>query len=120
MESLTLQLGNLCNLKCRICGPHASFGIAADPVHNAWAKTEGSRATNSLDLDSVYTLISMQPDKLRHIQLSGGEPLTMPATLDFLQRLITEARMALDGLHEETEFLQRITAVHSEGSGKRD
>ena len=46
----------------------------------------------------------------------GGAMMLLVAAI----RLITEARMALDGLHEETEFLQRITAVHSEGSGKRD
>ncbi len=46
----------------------------------------------------------------------GGAVMLLVAAI----RLITEARMALDGLHEETEFLQRITAVHSEGRGKKD
>lgn len=33
-------------------------------------------------------------------------------------RLITEARMALEGLHDETEFLRRLSAAHSAGSRK--
>ncbi len=44
----------------------------------------------------------------------GGAMMLLVAAI----RLITEARMALEGLHEETAFLRRITAVHYEGSGK--
>jgi hypothetical protein len=32
-------------------------------------------------------------------------------------RLVNEARMALDGLHDETEFLQRLTAIRSRAVG---
>ena len=33
---LQLNLGNLCNLACRMCSSHYSSRIAADPVHNKW------------------------------------------------------------------------------------
>jgi MoaA/NifB/PqqE/SkfB family radical SAM enzyme len=33
---LQLNLGNLCNLACRMCGSFYSSRIASDPVHNKW------------------------------------------------------------------------------------
>jgi glutamate-1-semialdehyde 2,1-aminomutase len=34
---LQLNLGNLCNLKCRMCNSSYSSQIEADPVHSGWA-----------------------------------------------------------------------------------
>ena len=34
---LKLEVGNLCNLKCRMCGSSTSSQIARDPVHGRWA-----------------------------------------------------------------------------------
>jgi hypothetical protein len=39
----------------------------------------------------------------------GGAVMLLVAAV----RLVTEARLALDGLHEETDFLQKITALRS-------
>lgn len=36
-EWLELDVGNLCNLKCRMCNSSSSSSIAADPVHSRWA-----------------------------------------------------------------------------------
>ena len=36
-EWLELDVGNLCNLKCRMCHGSSSSTIAADPVHSRWA-----------------------------------------------------------------------------------
>jgi molybdenum cofactor biosynthesis enzyme MoaA len=33
---IKLELGNLCNLKCRMCVPQSSSEIERDPVHSAW------------------------------------------------------------------------------------
>ena len=37
-ESLMLRVGNLCNLKCRMCEGVSSSAILADPVHSRWRK----------------------------------------------------------------------------------
>ncbi|HEY8124911.1 MAG TPA: SPASM domain-containing protein [Methylocystis sp.] len=37
---IDLDLGNLCNLKCRMCSPASSSSIASDPVHARWAHFE--------------------------------------------------------------------------------
>lgn len=36
-SALDLDVGNLCNLKCRMCHSQSSSAIAADPVHSRWA-----------------------------------------------------------------------------------
>jgi glutamate-1-semialdehyde 2,1-aminomutase len=36
-EWLDLNVGNQCNLKCRMCNPEFSTGIANDPVHSRWS-----------------------------------------------------------------------------------
>src|SRR6185503_19474662 len=38
---MKLELGNLCNLACRMCGSLLSSQIARDPVHNRWAPIWG-------------------------------------------------------------------------------
>jgi SAM-dependent methyltransferase len=45
-EWFILELGNVCNLKCRSCSPLFSSRIAADPVHVAWT-TNGQPAASS-------------------------------------------------------------------------
>jgi len=37
---IDLDLGDLCNLKCRMCSPTSSSSIAKDPVHSHWAHFE--------------------------------------------------------------------------------
>jgi MoaA/NifB/PqqE/SkfB family radical SAM enzyme len=39
-EWVNLDVGNLCNLKCRMCHPNSSSEIAADPVHSRWSRNE--------------------------------------------------------------------------------
>ena len=40
---LELDVGNLCNLKCRMCNGQSSSGISSDPVHSRWAYSDSSR-----------------------------------------------------------------------------
>jgi glutamate-1-semialdehyde 2,1-aminomutase len=56
--SLHLWLGNLCNLKCRMCNPDYSSQIAADPDHARWT----GRTTRE-----AYLL----PDFLPGVEYSG-------------------------------------------------
>lgn len=36
-DSYELDMGNLCNLKCRMCNSNYSSAIASDPIHSVWA-----------------------------------------------------------------------------------
>jgi hypothetical protein len=57
-SSLHFWLGNLCNLKCRMCSPHFSSQIAADPIHSKWT-------TGSAGLARRVVLL---PDFLPHVE----------------------------------------------------
>jgi glutamate-1-semialdehyde 2,1-aminomutase len=55
-SSLHLWLGNLCNLKCRMCSPIFSSRIALDTVHSRWS----GESTRSETLLPTYSLPSVE------------------------------------------------------------
>jgi MoaA/NifB/PqqE/SkfB family radical SAM enzyme len=113
-----LELGNVCNLKCRTCHPLFSSRIAQDPVHSAWA-LGGSDAKNGA------TRLSLKPDNTPAwfqdvgamadmvagsgngngngnaiLSLMGGEPFLIKNTWRLLRALVErgEAHRFLVGL----------------------
>lgn len=67
---IKLELGNLCNLKCRMCFGSLSSQIERDPVHNLW--------TNSGDpLNSVWRGDSARigPEPKIGVRVSGFHPV---------------------------------------------
>ena len=79
--SIQLEVGNLCNLKCRMCNPHFSSQIQRDPVHGKWFDF-GSNYQDLLNSNKWYEspeLIINQlvkdPGKLKYFSVIGGEPL---------------------------------------------
>src|SRR5260370_26202993 len=60
-EWFIVELGNVCNLKCRSCSPLFSSRIAADPVHVAWT-TNGQPAASS---PSPFPTPAPRPPRLR-------------------------------------------------------
>jgi MoaA/NifB/PqqE/SkfB family radical SAM enzyme len=95
-----LRLGNLCNLKCRMCHPDFSSQIERDPVHAAWRR--GDRDTRVLDLshrfdnnlehwsESLQLIEELAEftEEVEFIQLAGGEPTINKAQLQLLQTLV--------------------------------
>jgi len=95
-----LRLGNLCNLKCRMCHPDFSSQIERDPIHAEWRR--GDRDTRVLDLshrfdnnlehwsESLQLIEELAEftEEVEFIQLAGGEPTINKAQLQLLQRLV--------------------------------
>jgi MoaA/NifB/PqqE/SkfB family radical SAM enzyme len=93
IRSVDLRLGNLCNLKCRMCSPVSSrllipewrtlFNVAADDPRLA--------ALESVDWFSADTLwencAALAP-QVQTLHFAGGEPLLITRMLDFLSRLV--------------------------------
>jgi MoaA/NifB/PqqE/SkfB family radical SAM enzyme len=93
---LDLKLGNICNLKCRICGPWSSSSYAAEEV--------GERMT--LDRKQTYAYQMLREgrwprespdfwqeldavaDQIRYLEFTGGEPFMIAEHFDFLQTLV--------------------------------
>lgn len=93
--ALSLHLGNMCNLKCRMCGPQASSSIASDSLHRGWAvrgfklSGEGNYKQSWLtNHQQLIDRISQVADSLVHLHVSGGEPLIMSNTRKLFEHLV--------------------------------
>lgn len=90
------HMGNLCNLKCRICSPVFSSSIAAEEletvkdvkahpvyrllVNNRWSKQS----------DEFWSRLRNHADQVCNFELLGGEPLLLKENLEFMQWLVDQ------------------------------
>jgi MoaA/NifB/PqqE/SkfB family radical SAM enzyme/SAM-dependent methyltransferase len=103
-----LELGNVCNLKCRSCSPLSSSRIAADPIHSAWTADAPAPASGAAsaprprrlplapdhttawfeDPDAVVDMIAAGAGGNAILSLMGGEPFLGDHTWRLLSRLV--------------------------------
>ncbi len=104
-----LELGNLCNLKCRSCSPLFSSRIAADPTHRAWAMDLAPPDASSTapadrpqrlrltpentpawfeDVTAMADMIASGADGNAILSLIGGEPFLIEGTWRLLEALV--------------------------------
>ncbi len=102
-SSLHFWLGNVCNLKCRMCHPHFSSQIAADRVHSRLS-------VGSAGLGSRVVLL---PDFLKGVTYQGLDDTEMRDGVLF--RLVSPQRPAVISLPATGDPVRRI-----EVSGVRD
>jgi len=104
---LDLRLGNLCNLKCRMCNPYNSSQIAkehieleqTDPKYKAvWAKTFGKFNSRIMDVQEWFDqdvlwdqVISLIPS-LHKVYMTGGEPTLIANNFKFMEACIAQKR----------------------------
>jgi len=90
--TLDLKLGNLCNLKCVMCGGNASSQIMTEYVQH---KEKFGKIKNywvpDTELDFAWPLseefksfLSKFQQNLKWIKFTGGEPTLIPYVFDFL------------------------------------
>jgi MoaA/NifB/PqqE/SkfB family radical SAM enzyme len=89
------HLGNLCNLRCRICSPVFSSSIAAEELneidHNVKSHpTYQLLADNrwSRNSKNFWQLLRSQADQICNFEFLGGEPLLLKENLEFMQWLV--------------------------------
>lgn len=75
---LDLDLSNLCNLQCVMCGPGRS---------SQWAKELGDKKVLTITKDKLEDICDIS-DNLRYMQIQGGEPSIMPEFEYFFNFLI--------------------------------
>ena len=96
--SLQIDIGNLCNLKCRMCSSSYSSQIERDPVHSRWCPEVEVRATNPTQLegkdrhglyspDFMVNQLLGHPSQLLELNIIGGEPLLSDSLRDALETL---------------------------------
>ena len=86
LEKLEIDLGNKCNLACRMCGPHSSslFEEEFNKFKNIISISSESWLKNS----KFFDLVRANASTLKHIYILGGEPLIIPEQAELLELLI--------------------------------
>lgn len=104
---LDLRLGNLCNLKCRMCNPWNSSQIYKEHLEivendkeyeKVWNKTFGILPSNIMDDQQWFDhdimwdqVISLIP-KLKKVYMTGGEPTLIKNNFKFMKSCIEQGR----------------------------
>ena len=111
---LDLKLGNICNLKCRICGSWSSSQFASEEINfmprdeqkasfpyqmlraGAWPKEN----------DSFWNQIDSHLSDIRYIEFTGGEPFMIEQHFDMLQGMIDRGIAHQVEIHYNTNGTQ--------------
>jgi len=120
---LDLKLGNICNLKCRICGSFSSSKWAQEEIEiNKNYQTEFHRTAHEhlkqgqwprkvtafwKDLDTILPHI-------RYLEFTGGEPFLISEHFDFLQAAVDGGYAQNIEIHYNTngtQFPQHATEI---------
>lgn len=86
-----IRLGNICNLKCRMCGPNLSSQIEKDGVATTWLGYEpGQRIGDLGDWPEAADLLADLKEfcvEAVRLELVGGEPTLSKGQMEILQYL---------------------------------
>jgi len=112
---LDLKLGNICNLKCRICGSWSSSTFAVEELH--WLRQGEDKKNNH-----HYTMlqqglwpranptfwkeIDQVIDQTQYIEFTGGEPFMIQEHFDMLQGLVDRGIAGNIEIHYNTNGTQ--------------
>jgi MoaA/NifB/PqqE/SkfB family radical SAM enzyme len=100
--NLEVEIGSLCNLRCRMCHAGVSSSIANDVVHRTWSADQYSNNRyHNPDLqvrpmgirrwalsEALEKAIVQGRGKVKRLYFIGGEPLLVKEVGSLLQRLI--------------------------------
>ena len=94
---LDLKLGNICNLKCRICGSWSSSQFATEELNFIVDKEEKKTSFHYQMLrdgawpresEQFWAQLDSAMSEVRYIEFTGGEPFMIKEHFDLLKRLI--------------------------------
>lgn len=93
---LDLKLGNICNLKCRICGSWSSSQFAAEEIK--WTDRTQQKETFAYQMlragswpkenKNFWEQIDQHLTDIRYIEFTGGEPFMIQEHFDMLQGIV--------------------------------
>jgi MoaA/NifB/PqqE/SkfB family radical SAM enzyme len=112
---LDLKLGNICNLKCRICGSWSSSTFATEELQ--WLQPGEDRKTNHhyhmlrqgawpRENPTFWTEIEKVSDQIQYIEFTGGEPFMIQEHFDLLQGLVDQGIAGRIEIHYNTNGTQ--------------
>jgi organic radical activating enzyme len=110
---LDLKLGNICNLKCRICGSWSSSQFAAEELKFATGNKKESFHYQMLrdgawprEHSQFWTELESSLTDIRYLEFTGGEPFMIQEHFDLLKTLIEKGVAAQVEIHYNTNGTQ--------------
>lgn len=111
---LDLKLGNICNLKCRICGSWSSSQFASEEI--AQLPKEEQKKSHAYTMlragawpkenESFWREIDSVLGDIRYIEFTGGEPFMIEQHFDMLQGIINRGIAGQVEIHYNTNGTQ--------------
>jgi MoaA/NifB/PqqE/SkfB family radical SAM enzyme len=112
---LDLKLGNICNLKCRICGSYSSSKWAQEELDiyskNTTAKSNLKQGRWPRESKDFWLDLTQILNNTRYIEFTGGEPFLIDEHFDLLQQAV-DAGIAKD---IEIHYNTNTTTVPTRG-----
>jgi MoaA/NifB/PqqE/SkfB family radical SAM enzyme len=112
---LDLKLGNICNLKCRICGSWSSSTFATEEItHIADPALRKSSYHYQMlrqgawprENRTFWNQIDAMLDQIRYIEFTGGEPFMIQEHFDMLQGIVDR------GIADQVEIHYNTNGTH--------
>jgi hypothetical protein len=94
IRSVDLRLGNLCNLRCRMCSPISSKLLIPEFAEITGIPEDDKRLVRLDRLDwftrkETWRQFERFLPYVERLHFAGGEPLLIPEMFDFLERAVT-------------------------------
>jgi MoaA/NifB/PqqE/SkfB family radical SAM enzyme len=112
---LDLKLGNICNLKCRICGSWSSSTFAAEELQHLM-RNEDRKDNHHYHMlrqgawprenQQFWNEIAGISDQIQYIEFTGGEPFMIQEHFDLLQGLVDRGLAHNIEIHYNTNGTQ--------------
>jgi len=107
---LDLKLGNICNLKCRICGSWSSSQFASEEI--SWLPREEQKTSHAYQMlragawpkenTQFWSQIDSVLSDIRYIEFTGGEPFMIDQHFDMLQGIVDRGIAGQVEIHYNT------------------
>lgn len=115
LRFLDLKLGNICNLKCRICGSWSSSTFAAEELQYL-GRDEDKKKTFHYQMlrrgswprenPTFWSEIDRVIDHIHYLEFTGGEPFMIQEHFDLLQRMVDRGIAGQVEIHYNTNGTQ--------------
>jgi MoaA/NifB/PqqE/SkfB family radical SAM enzyme len=109
---LDLKLGNICNLKCRICGSWSSSQFAAEELKFVDNKKQSfhyemlQAGSWPRENSQFWTELDESLTDIRYLEFTGGEPFMINEHFDLLQSLVDQGVAHQVEIHYNTNGTQ--------------
>ena len=111
---LDLKLGNICNLKCRICGSWSSSQFAAEEIAQLPKEQQKTSFPYQMlragawpkENQSFWHEIDNHLNDIRYIEFTGGEPFMIDQHFDMLQGIVDRGIAHQVEIHYNTNGTQ--------------